>query len=132
MIFVDTSVLVAIMARENDGLDWVDRIGASGVKITSPLVLLECTMRLTTLLAMEPAEVDEGLRDLLGELEIQIIPIEDEDAKVAVDAFARYGKGRRHPARLNLADCLSYACAKRRGLTLLYKGDDFARTDMAS
>ena len=48
-----------------------------------------------------------------------------------MDAFARYGKGRGHKAQLNLADCLSYACAKRLGAKLLYKGDDFAQTDLA-
>ena len=48
-----------------------------------------------------------------------------------MDAFARYGKGRGHSAQLNLADCLSYACAKRLGANLLYKGDDFAQTDLA-
>jgi ribonuclease VapC len=47
---------------------------------------------------------------------------------LAVDCFQRYGKGR-HPARLNLGDCLSYACAKAHGAKLVYKGDDFAQTD---
>jgi ribonuclease VapC len=50
---------------------------------------------------------------------------------LAIDAFARYGKGRGHPAQLNIADCLSYACAKKLGVPLLYKGNDFARTDLA-
>lgn len=129
-MFVDSSVLVAIMAREADGPDWVDRIAAGTARLTSPLVLLECTMRLTTLLAMEPREVERTLLELLRQLDIQVIAIEEADTTIAVDAFARYGQGRRHPARLNLADCLSYACAKRRGLRLLYKGNDFAKTDI--
>ena len=49
---------------------------------------------------------------------------------VAVDAFNRYGKGRGHPAQLNFGDCLSYAVARSRNLPLLFKGDDFARTDL--
>jgi len=52
-------------------------------------------------------------------------------ARFAVKAFADYGKGRGHPAQLNLADCLSYGCAKAQGVPLLYEGDDFARTDLA-
>jgi len=51
-------------------------------------------------------------------------------ASLAVQAFADYGKGRGHPAQLNLADCLSYACAKAQGIPLLYKGKDFAHTDL--
>ncbi|TGT30555.1 type II toxin-antitoxin system VapC family toxin, partial [Mesorhizobium sp. M4B.F.Ca.ET.169.01.1.1] len=53
------------------------------------------------------------------------------DAKLAIQAFADYGKGRGHPAQLNLADCLSYASAKSRGMSLLYKGNDFSHTDLA-
>jgi ribonuclease VapC len=51
-------------------------------------------------------------------------------ASLAVQAFADYGKGRGHLAQLNLADCLSYACAKAQGVPLLYKGNDFADTDL--
>lgn len=53
------------------------------------------------------------------------------DGRLAVQAFSDYGKGRGHPAQLNLADCLSYACAKNRKMPLLYKGNDFAHTDLA-
>lgn len=103
-MFVDTSVFVAIMAREADGPEWIDRMAAGTERMTSPLVLLECTMRLTTLLAMEPREVERTLLELLRQLDIQVIAIEEADTTIAVDAFARYGKGRRHPARLNLAE----------------------------
>ena len=127
---MDTSVLVAIMAREHDQHEWVARIAAADSATTSPLVVLECTMRLTTLLAMEPQDIETTLGNLLNELAIETVPIEAADTTLAIGAFARYGKGRRHPARLNLADCLSYACAKRLGAKLLYKGDDFARTDL--
>jgi len=58
-------------------------------------------------------------------------PMDAVPAGPAVKAFADYEKGRRHPAQLNLADCLSYACAKARGVPLLYKGGDFAHADLA-
>jgi len=58
------------------------------------------------------------------------VPIDRAIAKRAVAAFAAYGKGRGHPARLNLADCLSYACARADRVPLLFKGEDFARTDI--
>ena len=88
-------------------------------------------MRLSTKLDIDPRLVEIALEDFRREAEIDVVPIEESDIGVAIAAFADYGKGRGHPAQLNLADCLSYACAKRRGLRLLYKGNDFSRTDMA-
>jgi ribonuclease VapC len=88
-------------------------------------------MRLSTKLSLEPVDVAAVIARFLSEAAIDIVPIEPADTAIAIDAFQRYGKGRGHPARLNLADCLSYACAKRLGLGLLYKGEDFARTDLA-
>ena len=73
------------------------------------------------------SEVDETLIDAA----IEIAPVSLEQARLAVTAFERFGKGR-HPARLNLGDCFSYALAKERGLPLLFKGSDFARTDIVS
>ena len=63
---------------------------------------------------------------------VVIQPIRPETAHVALEAFARYGKGRGHPARLNLGDCFIYAQAKAGGASLFYKGNDFSRTDIAS
>ena len=131
MIFVDTSVFVAIVGKEDDARFWLDHLEVVETRFTSPLVLLEATMRLSTILTLNPLSVGETLTSLTREIRIEVDPITADDYAVAVDAFVRYGKGRGHPARLNLADCLSYACAKRRGLKLLYKGDDFAKTDMA-
>ena len=59
-------------------------------------------------------------------------PIHSTAAHLALEAFARYGKGRGHPARLNLGDCFIYAQAKLVGASLLYKGDDFSKTDIES
>jgi ribonuclease VapC len=130
VIFIDTSVVVAILAAEDDAAYWSERIAAAPYRATSTLVLIEGIMRLSTLRALEPDRVNAIIEEFLATGQIEVIAIEVADKDFAVDAFARYGKGRRHPARLNLADCLSYACAKRRGLRLLYKGDDFAKTDM--
>lgn len=60
------------------------------------------------------------------------ITIDDAIARAAVSAFSRYGKGRGHTARLNLADCLVHAVAKSVAAPLLFIGDDFTRTDIAS
>jgi ribonuclease VapC len=59
-------------------------------------------------------------------------PIQPETVHRALEAFARYGKGRGHPARLNLGDCFIYAQAKVGGASLLYEGEDFSKTDIES
>jgi ribonuclease VapC len=129
-MFVDTSVVVAILAGEKDAADWSARLEQASNKVTSGLVVLEAVMRLSTLLAIEPVVVQATVFEFLGEAGIKIVPLGDEEARTAIRAFSDYGKGR-HPARLNLADCLSYACAKNRSIPLLYKGVDFAKTDLA-
>lgn len=129
-MFIDTSVVVAILSDEDDAAEWSERIERAGIRITSPLVVLEAVMRLSTKLRVEPADAEEAIAAFLAEGGIEVVPIDPGDGWLAVRAFAAYGKGRGHPAQLNLADCLSYACAKNRGLPLLYKGNDFAHTDL--
>lgn len=130
-MFVDTSVVVAILSAEEDASAWADRLEHAPIRVTSALVVLEAAMRLSTKLAVEPMMVEATIGDFLREAKIEIVAIDAEDGRVAVQAFSVYGKGREHPAQLNLADCLSYACAKNRKVPLLYKGNDFARTDLA-
>ena len=129
-MFIDTSVVVAILSGEDDAAEWAGRIDEVSIRVTSALVVLEAAMRLSTKLAIEPIEVGATIEAFLAEAEIDVIPIEARDGKLAVQAFADYGKGRGHPAQLNLADCLSYACAKNRDMRLLYKGNDFTQTDL--
>jgi ribonuclease VapC len=69
------------------------------------------------------------LDELLAELGIDVRPLDGRQGMLAREAFSTFGKGR-HPARLNFGDCLTYALAKCRDDTLLFKGDDFARTDI--
>ena len=61
---------------------------------------------------------------------IRTMPITEKEAEAALATFSRYGKGRGHPARLNLGDCFAYATAKSYRTTLLFKGDDFDKTDV--
>ena len=129
-MFVDTSVIVSILSGEADSAELAQRIEAAPSNITSALVVLEAVMRLSTKLAIEPLEVEAAVAAFLAEARIEIVPIGSAAAQLAVRAFSDYGKGRGHPAQLNLADCLSYACAKEHGTPLLYKGDDFSRTDL--
>nr|WP_245217053.1 type II toxin-antitoxin system VapC family toxin [Neoroseomonas nitratireducens] len=66
---------------------------------------------------------------LFRSMAVEVVPFTAEHAALACEAWRRYGKGR-HPAGLNLGDCFAYALAKARDEALLYKGDDFARTDV--
>jgi ribonuclease VapC len=130
-MFIDTSAIVAILSRESDAPELSLAIEAADTPVTSGLVLLEAAMRLSTKLDIHPSAVGEALAGFLAQARIEIMPIGKSEAFLAIDAFGAYGKGRGHPAQLNLADCLSYACAKSRGVPLLYKGRDFGRTDLA-
>ncbi|SFB23964.1 Uncharacterized protein, contains PIN domain [Rhizobium sp. NFR07] len=129
-MFIDTSVIVALLADEPDAAHYAERIEKSAGCLTSGLVILEASMRLATMLDIDPILVEARIGRLLAEAQVAVMPIDDVVATAAVGAFARYGKGRGHRAQLNLADCMSYACAKVRGVSLLFKGNDFSRTDI--
>lgn len=129
-MFIDTSVIVAILSKEPDATEFANRIEVADC-ITSALVILESTMRLSTKLAIDPVAVERRIQAFLDEAQITLAPMDAITASLAVKAFSDYGKGRGHPAQLNLADCLSYACAKAQGVPLMYKGKDFSHTDLA-
>lgn len=61
---------------------------------------------------------------------IELIPITAKEGETTLAAVSRYGKGRGHPAQLNLGDCFAYAAAKNHRRALLFKGDDFDQTDI--
>ena len=66
----------------------------------------------------------------LARSRMEIVPFTEPQARLARDAFKRYGKGR-HPAQLNFGDCMAYALAKETGEELLFKGTDFSQTDIS-
>ena len=129
-MFIDTSVVVAILSGEADAADFARRIEDAPTNMTTALVVLEAVIRLFTKLAIEPMVVEAAVAAFLHEAGVEIVPIDGAAGRLAVQAFAAYGKGRGHPAQLNLADCLSYACARQYGVPLLYKGNDFSHTDL--
>jgi len=131
VIFVDTSAIVAMLAAEPDAPALAAKLEAERERISAGHVILEAAMRLATLLDLTPTVADGLVTRLLREADIGIVPITEEIAHVSVAAFERYGKGRGNRARLNFGDCLSYACAKTHRARLLFKGGDFAQTDIA-
>ena len=131
MIFIDTSAIIALIAAEADAKVFTERLEVDNERISAAHVILEASMRLATLLGINPTAADDLVTRLLREAEIRIVPITEEIAHGSVVAFERFGKGRGSRASLNFGDCLSYACAKAHGARLLFKGEDFAHTDAA-
>ncbi len=129
MIFIDTSTFVAVLANEPDRDSFLKAIDAADRRITSPVVRLESCIVLSRRLDFSPQAAEVQYSRFLEEAKIAEIELTGAIGVAAVACFARFGKGR-HPACLNFADCLSYACAKANGATLLFKGDDFAKTDV--
>jgi ribonuclease VapC len=129
-MFVDASAIVAILTREPEADALADVLQTARSPITSPIAIFEAALGICR---KRHASVDEAAQDVGEFLEIagvRTAPITDKEAHTALGAFSRYGKGRGHPARLNLGDCFAYAMARNAGTTLLFKGDDFDKTDI--
>ena len=131
IIFIDTSTFVAILANEPDRDAFIAAIEAADRRVTSPVVRLETCIVLSSRLDFPPQAAEAQFNRLAEEAGIDEIEVTRAIGVAAVDCFTRFGKGR-HRARLNFADCLSYACARAHNATLLYTGDDFAKTDVNS
>lgn len=125
MIAVDTSALIAILADEPEAQAFRSILLATEAVIGAP-TYLEFAM---VALVKSPVITSYDLAKFLGYLNVTIVDFTAEDARIAEAAFRKYGKGR-HKAALNLGDCCSYAAAKARGWPLLFKGNDFALTDV--
>lgn len=126
MIAVDSSAVVAIVRKENDAAELIKILDDETEAVISAVSLLETAM----VIAGRRAEADpRQIARLLQSLGVEVASADSNQSAWAIEAFLRYGKGR-HPARLNLADCFTYALAKSRNCPLLFKGDDFARTDI--
>ena len=129
-MFIDTSAVVAILADEPEASVFIARIEAAGRRETGPHVRLEATINLARILGLPVAVAQEMYDAFLEAAGITVVSIDDAVARRAVQAFDAYGKGRGHPAQLNFADCLSYACAATGGIPILFKGRDFIHTDL--
>lgn len=128
-MFVDTSAIVAIICGEPDAADLAQRLSTARRRFTSPVVRLETSMVLAAKLDISPARANALFDEFLAEADLSVVPIDDAIGALAVACFEAFGKGR-HAAKLNFGDCLSYACAKAHRAPLLFKGDDFSRTDL--
>ena len=126
-MIVDASAILAIILQEEDGARFSDAIAETAEPCAiSPVNYLECCVRIDRLPDKAHASRIDEILQTMG---VEIATVTPEQAVLARQAYQRFGKGR-HPARLNLGDCFAYALARSQGRKLLFKGDDFARTDI--
>ncbi len=128
MIVVDSSALVAVLKREA-GYDVFRNAIAANRSLVSAVSILEISIVLAG--SDEDRASWTELDDLIRRMRIEVRPHDAALTEIARQAFLRFGKGR-HPARLNFGDCASYALAKAENAALLFKGNDFAQTDIAA
>ena len=102
-MFIDTSAIVAILCAEPEAHALAEKIETASIRWTSPMVRLEACMVLAARLDCDPREAEALFDTFLDEAEVSVMPITDEMARIAVDAFRRFGKGRGSAAQLNLA-----------------------------
>ena len=123
---IDTSAIVAIALDEREAPSFEERIADDPARMISAATLLETAMVIETRLgARGGAELDLWLQ----KAGVEIVAVDSELVDVARRAWRRFGKGR-HPAGLNFGDCFSYALASLTQEPLLFKGADFAETDI--
>lgn len=128
--FIDTSAFISIFLKEEDAHDIEAAIISFRNLITSPVVLLETTLVLSSRRGLEISVARKYLEQYIMALDIKIIDVTTEIGNEAISAIPIYGKGYNNKAKLNFADLLSYACAKTKKAKLIYKGDDFIYTDI--
>ncbi|MBV9287783.1 MAG: type II toxin-antitoxin system VapC family toxin [Hyphomicrobiales bacterium] len=127
---VDASAIVAILMREPECASLMAALERAEDAATSPIAVYEAALGVQRKRHCSVAEAEADVMDFLSAARVRVAPIERGTAHDGLAAFSRYGKGTRHPAQLNLGDCFAYAQAKSSGAALLFKGDDFARTDV--
>lgn len=127
MIVVDSSALVAILEEEPEAEHFLSILQEAGRRVASAVTVYETGIVLGRRRGWEIVAELNALVDLLG---IEIVPFSAAQIMAALDAYSRYGKGVDPKARLNLGDCVAYALAKSMSAPLLFKGEDFASTDV--
>ena len=126
MMVVDSSALIAILDNEKDAATYAVALAEADAALISAATLVETAIVMLNRHGERSARILDELVETAG-LEVESVTV--EQAHLAREAYAAYGKGR-NVAGLNFGDCFSYALAKSTGAPLLFKGDDFSRTDI--
>ena len=123
---IDTSAIVAILQNEPEQDAFIEAIESADIRLVSAASFVEASIVILTRYGMD------GILDLdlfMAKAGIEISSVDSDQANIARRAFRDFGRGR-HPAELNFGDCFSYALAKSLDLPLLFKGNEFSKTDI--
>jgi ribonuclease VapC len=126
-MIVDTSALIAILRDEQDAMIHARAIANAAISRISAATYVETAAVIDA--GRDPI-ASRRFDDLLREARFAIEPVTEAQARFAREAYRDFGRGSGHPARLNFGDCFSYALSKAMNEPLLFKGDDFTRTDV--
>ncbi len=128
-MIVDTSAFMAILLKEPDADLFLSKILDAETSRVSAATMIELYV---VAIGRAGAGGAQDVDMLLARCGSEIVPLREDQVALARTAILAFGKGRGHPAKLNFGDCFSYALAKATGEPLLYKGEDFANTDIVS
>jgi ribonuclease VapC len=126
-MIVDTSALIAILRDEPDAASYARAIQSADSRRISAANFLEAAIVID--MSRDPI-ASRRFDELCKEAQLVIEPITEAQARIAREAYRDFGKTSGHRAKLNFGDCFAYALAKVTDEPLLFKGDDFARTDI--
>jgi ribonuclease VapC len=126
-VIIDPSVLVALLRNEPDSAGYEHAMRTAPARQMSAASYVELAAVIDG--ARNPV-LSAALDPTLDALGIGIVPFSVRQAEIARDAYRLYGRASGHPAKLNMGDCFSYALARDLGEPLLFKGRDFALTDI--
>ena len=129
-MFVDAPAIVAMLTGKPDADALADTLDAARAPITSAVAAFEATLGLCRKRHASVAEAQADVTEFLAMADVRTVSITAREAEAALDAFSRYGKGRGHPAQLDMGDCFAYAVARTYRTALLFKGDGFSKTDI--
>ncbi len=131
-MFVDASAMVAILTAEPVRGSLMLALSGAKAPITSPIAIFETVTAVARKKKQSIADSEAQVREFLQISRVRTVLLGESDGFGAVAAYARYGKGRGHPAQLNMGDCFAYACARTHDVPLLFVGEDFSKTDVRS
>jgi len=129
-MYVDASGILAVLLAEPERDAMLQRLAVSRRRVTSVATMFEAVLALARKTG-DRQNAPRQVRQFLRMADVEIVPVEVASSDFLIEAFQKYHRGSGHAARLNFGDCITYAVAKALGLKILYKGDDFAHTDMA-
>ena len=131
-MFVDASAIVAILTGETEARALAEALATDLAPITSAIAIYEAALAIDRKKQGGIAAAQADIDDFLRLTKMHVIPIATRHAREALRATLLFGRGSGSPAKLNMGDCFAYAVASTAGCALLFKGNDFSHTDIAS